>query len=198
MGMQYSFFYKRRKYERQVHPYHDLHNHCPGICPSKRGDYMIEDRWKSNLWENNPELLEYTADLEHKIEVAVEALEYVLEENKNSYEFYETEYLKEKLAILKGGSMREPISAYDEWDSSEEKDWCCPREEVRALEKDYSDLEHKLEVAVGKLNEIEYIMNKSRIWGGMKWTQLPIMQKHAERIRTSLTEALAILKGEQR
>jgi len=30
----------------------------------------IEDRWKSTLWENNPELLEYTSSLERKLKIA--------------------------------------------------------------------------------------------------------------------------------
>lgn len=34
----------------------------------------IEDRWKSTLWENNPELLEYTSSLERKLKIAEEVI----------------------------------------------------------------------------------------------------------------------------
>jgi len=34
----------------------------------------IEDRWKSPLWENNPELLEYTSSLERKLKIAEDIL----------------------------------------------------------------------------------------------------------------------------
>jgi len=55
----------------------------------------IEDRWKSTLWENNPELLEYTSSLERKLKIAVDFCNWILTKNR----FYSDQCKKAREAL---------------------------------------------------------------------------------------------------
>lgn len=60
----------------------------------------IEDRWASIMWENNPELLEYTSFLEQKLKIAEEALKEV-HSNSCGYPDDNEAIIEEALSKLK-------------------------------------------------------------------------------------------------